>query len=668
MPVCHRPLAHVAMLVPFSAILAAFPARSPAADDAPADALDEITVTASPLGTGDSLATLVGSADREALLRRGAASLGDALADVPGVAASGFTSGSSRPVIRGLDATRVRVLENGIGSFDVADVGPDHGTPIDPLSADRIEIVRGAGTLRYGSQAIGGVVNMINDRVPWRRPDRSVQGEISLAGDTVADARDGAGRVDAAHGALVVHADGFRRRLEDVDTPLGTLPGTFFDGRGGALGAGVLGADGRLGAALVHFDADYGIPNEDARIRLVQNKWLGRAAREFEGGALQSATFDAGVSDYEHRELEPDGIPVATFLDDEWEARTELLFGPLGPLSASAVGLQAQRRRYSALGEAADYLLPALTRSVAAFAFTELPVTDALTLQAGLRWEDVQVSGRRGTAAATTRRFSPLGASVSATFSPVETLQLGLTLASTARAPAQTELFAQGPHDGPMTFERGDDRLHAERSHAIETTLHWRGETTHVEAALWRARFDDFIHGSFTGRSCDDTGCVEGEGLDLRELVYRQADATFRGGELAIERDLLRAAGGGSLRVRLSGDVVRATFARGGGNLPRIPPWRIGGTLAWEAPGWGMEATLRHAGAQRDPGDFETPTPSWTSLDAQVAVRPAGRDDVEVVLAGRNLANTEQRNAAAFNKDEVLAPGRNLRLLLRARF
>ena len=639
-----------------------------AADAPPADPLDEVTITASPIGSGESLATLVESIDRDAMLRRGAASLGDALADVPGVSGSGFASGASHPVIRGFDASRVRVLENGIGSFDVSDVGPDHGTPIDPLSADRIEVVRGAGTLRYGSQAIGGVVNTINDRVPWRRPMEPLGGEVSIAGGTVADEREGAGHLDATTGDLVVHADAFRRRLEDYDTPLGTLPGTWFDGTGGALGAGLVGDTGRVGAALVHYGADYGIPNEDSRIKMIQNKWLTRAERDFDGGALQSLTFDAGYSDYEHRELDAAGTVTSTFLDNEWEARSEAVFGPAGPLSSSALGLQAQRRNYSALGEGADYLLPTLTRNVAAFGFAEAELADVAKLQFGLRVEDVQIDGRRRTPDVVSRSYTPVSGSVSAVFSPAQTLQLGVTLASTARAPAQTELFAQGPHDGPQTFEHGDADLRAERSNALETTLHWRGDGIHVEGALWAARFQRFIHGAFTGRTCDDEGdCVEGGANELRELTYQQQGATFRGAELSIDRDLARL-GGGLLTARLTGDIVRATLSDGGGNVPRIPPWRLAGTLAWESARLQMQGTVRHAGAQNDPGNLDTPTPGWTSLEAQASFRPHGKDDLEVVLVGRNLTDSEQRNAAAFNKDEVLAPGRDLRLLLRARF
>lgn len=632
---------------------------------AAADELDPVTITASPIGSRDAMATLVGSVDRAALLTRGAASLGDALADVPGVSASGFAPGASQPLVRGFGSNRVRVLENGLGSFDVADVGPDHGTPIDPLSAERIEIVRGAGSLRYGNQAIGGVVNVLNNRVPWRPPSGAISGELSVAGSTSARARELAGGIEGGRGMLAWHADGFRRRTEDYRTPDGRLPGSGFDGEGGAVGASLLGSTSRAGVALVHYGADYGLPNESARISMAQEKWLLRAAHDFDAGILRSLTLDAGGSDYGHRERDA-GEVAATFLDRQWEARSEAVFGSVGPFSAAAMGLQAQHRRYSALGEGADYLAPTLTQSQALFGFAELPAGTIATMQVGLRIENADVEGHPGRAAAVSRHFSPLSASVSAAFTPRASLQLGLTLATSERAPAQTELFAQGPHEGSGTFELGNDALGLERSHALEATAHWQGTGLHVEAALWMMRFDNFIHGAMTGRRCDEQGlCAPGDGEALRELVYRQRDARFHGAELSVDLDLGQFAGG-ALVAGLAGDFVRATFA-GGGNVPRIPPWKGAVSLSWERSFVQAGLTLRQAGRQDRPGELDTPTPGWTSVDAQLALRPGGSRALEVSLVGRNLAGGRQRNAAAFNKDEVLAPGRDLRLVLRLR-
>ena len=183
--------------------------------------VETIVVTASPIeGNPDRFAVTVGVVDRDAILKAGGANLADALVNVPGVTGTSFAAGASRPVIRGFDASRVRLLEDGIGSFDVSDVGPDHGVPIDPLSAQRIEVVRGAATLRYGSQAIGGVVNAINNRVPTVLPDEPLTGEASGAYGTDANLRQGSLLADARLGQFALP----RRRLHPAHRRLRHSP------------------------------------------------------------------------------------------------------------------------------------------------------------------------------------------------------------------------------------------------------------------------------------------------------------------------------------------------------------------------------------------------------------------------------------------------------------
>ncbi len=190
---------------------------------------DEIIVTASPFGHElDDTPAITSSVDSDDILKSGGSSIAAALSKVPGVAGTGFASGASRPIIRGMDSNRVRLLENGTSVSDVSDVGPDHGVPIDPLSARRIEVVRGAATLRYGSQAIGGVVNAINDRVPMSLPASPFSGEVTGSYGTVDDAWQGSALADAALGNLALHADAFVRDTGDYSTPLGTEANTFF--------------------------------------------------------------------------------------------------------------------------------------------------------------------------------------------------------------------------------------------------------------------------------------------------------------------------------------------------------------------------------------------------------------------------------------------------------
>ena len=355
-----------------------YSAGAAAAD--PSSAIDTVVVSASPITPEDKLATIVESVDRDEILRSGGANLADALAKTPGVTGTGFASGASRPIIRGFDSSRVRTLEDGIGSFDVADVGPDHGIPIDPLSAQRIEVIRGAATLRYGSQAIGGVINAINNRIPSRLPDEPLAAELTGLYGINADTRQGSAMLDARLGSFAMHADGFKRKADDYDIPGGTMANSFFEGDGYSLGSSYLFDKNRVGAALIHYDSSYGIPGEEAFIDMKQTKELLRTSFAPQIGAFHTLTIEGGHADYEHSEIEIEtGEVGSTFKDDEWDARIEALFSAIGPFSAAAFGAQLQNREFSALGEGEDYLLPTETRSAAAFAFADAPLSGACT-------------------------------------------------------------------------------------------------------------------------------------------------------------------------------------------------------------------------------------------------------------------------------------------------
>ena len=219
--------AATAALLPAAVQAQQTPAKAP-------DASQEIVVTGSPFGTDTP--TIVAKVDRNTILETGGSNIADALQNVPGISATNFASGASRPIIRGMDATRVRLLEDGTSISDVSDIGPDHGTPVDPLSAQSIEVVRGPATLRYGSQAIGGVVNVLNNRVPQALPTQPVSAELNGSYGTVNDAAEVSGLADARLGDFALHADAFYRHTGDYDTPLGTQQNSYFHGHGESLG------------------------------------------------------------------------------------------------------------------------------------------------------------------------------------------------------------------------------------------------------------------------------------------------------------------------------------------------------------------------------------------------------------------------------------------------
>ncbi|MEP7210539.1 MAG: TonB-dependent receptor, partial [Alphaproteobacteria bacterium] len=520
---------------------------------APPAKAEVIIVTASPIaGDQDRFATIVENVTRDDILQKGGDNLADALKDVPGVAGTSFAAGASRPVIRGMDANRVKVLEDGVNSSDVSDIGPDHGVPIDPLSAQSIEVVRGAGTLRYGSQAIGGVVNAINNRVPLTLPTKPLSGEAGATYSSVADSTDGSLMLDGAVGQFAWHADGFARRASDYDTPEGTQANSFFKGDGYSAGGSYFFNNdaSRTGLAVTHYDTKYGIPSDTTYIDMQQTKAISKSSFDFGDGLVRKLNVDIGYADYQHSEDNPDGSINSTFLNNEWDSRAELLLGPMGPLTASAVGVQYGNRKFSAIGEDSSYLFPTLTESVAGFVFTEAPLGDKLNLQAAARIDHVSVEGTPASDMFTTRDFTPVSGSVGVLYDASDAIKLGLTLSSSGRSPAVTELFARGGHDGPQTFETGDPDLRIERATSLEGTFRVRLADVRFDGSVWGSHFQNYIYGRLPGRTCDDDGvCVAGDANELRELFYDQADANFYGAEGKVTWDAWQTAMG-SLEVK----------------------------------------------------------------------------------------------------------------------
>jgi iron complex outermembrane receptor protein len=629
----------------------------------------DIIITASPFAaSGDDTPTIAAKVDRKQILEAGGASLADSLASVPGISATGFAAGASRPIIRGMDATRVRVLEDGVSSSDVSDIGPDHGMPIDPLSAQSIEVVRGAATLRYGSQAIGGVVNAINNRVPTFLPTQNFSGEVNGSFSTVANTGEGSALADVKAGDFVLHADGFVREAENYDTPLGTQTNSFFHGYGGSLGGSYFfGPDSksRIGLAVTQYDAKYGIPSDTTYIDMRQTKILGRASFDLGSGVLQTLNIDTSYANYKHDEDDPDGTIEATFKNKELDGRAELLLGPLGPLSNTAIGVEVQRRKFQALGADRSYLFPTTTQSEAAFLFTELPLTSTLKLQGSGRVEHVYADGTPASNVFTETNFTPVSGAIGALYSPNSVFKFGLTFSSTGRAPAITELFARGGHDGPDTFETGDPNLKIERANSLEGSVRVNTGRFTFEGSVYSTWFNNYIYGNLTGRTCDDDGvCSFSPDGDLKELNYLQQGAHFRGLEGVATYQVVKT-DSGSLEVKAQGDYVRATLDDGS-NVPRIPPYRFGGGLSWTSKTFDAGFLFLHSARQDDFGAFDTATPSFNSLNAQVALRPfRDHPGIELAVVGQNLTNDIQRDAAALNKDVVVMPGRNIRFVLR---
>ncbi len=701
-------------------------------------ALPEISVTApSPIqsgsspGTGDGLqgtlpivtdqfatVTVVPSDD---IRRSGASTLGDLLLGKPGITGSGFAPGaSSRPIIRGLDANRVRIQENGIGANGASDLGEDHFVPADPLTTDQVEVIRGPATLRFGSQAIGGVVETTNNRIPTMVPQRGISTEFRGGATSSDNGLDGAVLLDAGKGNVAFHADAFGRTAQDyrvphypyltapdpADLPNATQRGAF-NGRqpnskarsdGQAVGGSYIFNEGFAGVAVTRNNAFYHIPGAEpesnqTRIDAYQTKVLTKGEWRAPNAAVDAIRFWGGLTDYKHDEIglsDPADLSSAgvrqTFTNKEQEGRVEAQLAPFNLRFATlttAIGVQGGHQQLTVPSpDTAGLWDPNSNSRIAGYMFNEFKFSAATKAQIAGRIEQVNLSG-------ISREFDATGLIASNAVSPrytpksisvglIQTLPWDLTGSVTAqyveRAPKPAELFSGGGHDATGTFDIGNANLGIESAQSLEVGLKRAQGPFRFEANAYLTRFKGFIYRRLTGNTCDDAGvCGPGAG-ELNEAIYSQADATFRGFEFQSQWDLLPV-GGGMFGVENQFDIVRATFTDGT-NVPRIPPVRLGGGVFWRDAAWLARVRLLHAFAQNDIAVAgETPTAGYDDLRAELSYKwkPAQRgasDLTEATLGivGTNLLNRDIRNSASYSKDQVLMPGASVRVFANVKY
>jgi iron complex outermembrane receptor protein len=626
---------------------------------------DQVTVTASPLGRADvDLAQPASVLDEEALRRKRAASIGDTLAQEPGVQSSAFGPAAGRPIIRGLDGPRIRVLENGIGTMDASAVSPDHAVTTESLNAEQVEILRGPASLLYGSGAIGGVVNVVSNLVPRERRPASgaIEGRLGSANDE----RAGAFRIDAGSGAAMLHADGFSRRTRDYDTPLGKLAGSDVDARGAGLGGSWVGSKGYVGLGISGLRNDYGIPSgEGTRIALEQSRVEASGELADPMAGLARAKFRAGHSDYEHREIESDGEIGTTFRTKSWEGRLEVLHAPLAGWKGT-LGFQGQDREQSALGEEA--ILPLTrARALAAFLVQERDF-GAATIDLGLR---VEREDRRPEGDLPRRDFTLATPAAGVVFRLPGELRLAVSATQAGRAPSVEELYTLGAHHATATYEIGDPALRKEVSRNVDVTLRQASGAMRWKVNVFANRVKDYVFtasqdadGDGVADRVDEEGVADPEGEFLVQR-YAQAAARFRGLEAEIGwRD---PAGAGSWR--LFGDLVRGRLDSGE-NLPRMSPARVGGEVRVRRGPVEAGVSFIHAFEQDRVAPLETATPGYTRLDADLAwtlERGAGGRLV-FFLQGTNLTDRVIRVHTSYLKDVAPLMGRSITAGLRGEF
>ncbi len=659
--------------------------------DSHAIELDNIQVHANPLG-GSALDSTqpVDILTGEELNDRKEATLGETLQAELGIQSSYFGPGAGRPIIRGLGGSRVRILEDGLGSLDASAISDDHAVSVEPLLINSIEVLRGPATLLYGSSASAGAINIIDNRIPEQQQDFS--GAIELRGNTAADEFAGVVRLDGGLGAFQFHVDGFYRDTSDYEIPgfalsesllaelsteelaeqeAGTLENSAIESSGGTFGGSFVGDWGYVGFAFKTFDTAYGIPaeleeEEEGEAGGAEEEGgisidLDQERYEFKGGlvspfrGISEINFKLATTDYQHQELEGNQIGT-TFLIDNTETRLEIRHSDIGNLKG-AFGIQYSDDDLIAFGAEA-FIPPSNTESLGLFLVEELSLGKT-KLSAGLRWQndDITLLDNLTVDGINSRDFTAISTSLGAIWEFSPEWQASLNWQRSERSPNQAELFSDGPHVATQTFEVGNSNLIEETSNNFDLGIHKYVGNLHLRADVFYNDINDFIF-------LADTPDVE-DGLPVR--IWSQLDAEFYGFEFEASY-LFDNTSMGDFEWSVFTDMVQAELDNGD-EIPRLSPTRIGTGIDWHLGNLRANIDYYRVLSRDNVASFETTTDGYNMLTANIAYTFfVGSSEIEVFVKGTNLTDEEQRVHTSFLKGFAPQPGINLSGGIRAFF
>jgi iron complex outermembrane recepter protein len=626
-------------------------------------------------GLGDQAVRPANIVAGQDLARKLDVTLAGTLQHEPGVAVTSVGPATGRPVIRGLGGDRVLILEDGARVGDMSATSSDHALSVDPLNAHRIEVVRGPTALLYGSNAIGGVINVIRDEVPTTLPERAT-GLLSAQGQTVNAGLAAGGSTHIGLGSLALRAEGSYRDAGDLRTPQGTLENTGLRTYSLSAGASRVGARGHVGAAYRYYDNTYGVPGgfvgshpegvdiEMRRHSLHAQAHLGQAIGPFRGIEL-----DGKYTNYRHRELEAHDIVGTEF--GLLTAAADLLarHDAWGPFSNGAVGTRFGWQDYVAGGSTDTP--PSQEWTAAVFALEEVDIGRA-RLQGGARfdWHRI-VPGDTTTeldiGVVRTRTFGSISASLGVLYALTPQISAGASVGRAYRTPDTGELYSQGPHLAAYSFEVGNPDLAAETGLGLDAFLRLHGDWHSGEVAVFRNNIDNYIYYRDTNRTDARTG--------LPIFQATGADAVLTGFELSGSAEPVR-------HIGLTGVVsyVRGTLTADRQPLPFIPPLQGRLTVRYDRPGFFLGGTWRAAAAQERVAtqEFELPTPGYHLFDADAGLRwmTLGRlqsltlrlENLSDRAAFDHLSRVLRRDADGDADRRAAGPGRSASLIYRMAF
>jgi iron complex outermembrane receptor protein len=622
-------------------------------------------------------------------------SIGETLAKLPGVSSTSFGPKASAPVLRGLQGDRIRVLTDGIGTLDMSSLGPDHEVTINPITAQRIEVLRGPASLLFGSGAIGGVVNVIDARIPRSVPTGPVGFDGFALYGTAANERAVNGSLNVPVGGhFVLHADGNYTKTDNLDIGghvlskdlraealasgdpdiealadlKGTLPHSRTRTTEGALGVAYIDGDLNVGVSVTRHTARYQIPIrycfepgcefEQPTLTPHQTRYDARAEIPI-GGFFSQIRARGGYSKYWHNELEADGAIGSHFSSSGGEGRLDLVQTERGGWGGTS-GVQYLNRNEQIVGS--EVFLPPSRQKQTGFYTLQTYVTGPFRFEGGARVEFSHLTAKANAQTANpdeSRHFTALSGSIGGQYELSPGWRAGLSVAHSERAPFVNELFANGPHGGDETFEVGDPTLKMESSNSVEFSLHHTSGPVHVTGNLYYSRFANFIFQNFTGVTDEESG--------LPVFQFFNGKANYYGFELQGDAKLGQALGI-DWGTEFQGDYVHA-IVKNFGPAPLIPPLRLSGALTGSRGQVDGRIEVERAFAHNRTAPNETDTPGYTMVNASLDYHPfAANPQLTLSLVGNNLFDVDARRSTSILKDFAPLAGRDIRMSARLNF
>lgn len=696
-------------------------------------AIEVIDVHATPmhLSVMES-ATPVSVLSGETLRRQQAATLGDTLEKLPGVQSNFHGNVASTPIIRGLSGPRVLITQNGLDVSDVSRVGPDHAVASEASTAKQIEVLRGPATLFFGSGAIGGVVNVVDQRVPTSTETR---GEFVLETQTVNDQKLGTFNVTTGVDNIAFYADGFYRDSNDYETPVApdiddpdgahVVENSNEESNGFTLGTSYLFDQGYVGVAVERFEREYGVPGHshggDTSVfaDLEQTKYQLLGEYNFTNDFLQSVHFRAGYTDYEHAEVEG-GLVGTTFSNETEELRVELLHKPMAGWRG---GISLHYKGSDVFAQGEEAFTPPSEMEMFAVALMEERHFGDFLVQLGARAESVTLDAssvllpeldahehddehdhdehahdeheHEGSEFvrqfAVDQEFTPISLSAGVVYTINESYNVGVSLSRSERAPSASELLSFGPHIGTRTYEIGalfdlseegefvlsQTAIDLETANNIDLTFRkTQGDVGFVFNAFYN-QVDNYYFQEETGLFAESghDHAHDEEGHDEEEHSEDEHSDElpvylFGSADAVLHGFELQVAWQttDNLKLDFFADYVKARL-KDGGALPRTSPMRVGSHVAYTLDNFRADLDITYFAKQDDISTFETETDGYTLVDASITYDiPLGDIDLSVYLSGENLTDEEARVHTSFLKDIAPRPGRNFAFGVRGYF